>query len=63
MYEKVFEAACGMVGKKKSELVGSQKVILDLGSGVIAGMSAAVISQPADTLLSKVRLLSLESYR
>jgi len=41
-------------GKALSELKGSSKLIVALGSGVIAGVCAAVISHPADTLLSKV---------
>ncbi len=33
---------------------GSQNLSISLGSGVIAGVAAAIISHPADTLLSKV---------
>ena len=41
-------------GKKVSELTGSAKLVNSLASGVIAGVAAAIISHPADTLLSKV---------
>lgn len=41
-------------GKTKELLKPSTVTMLNLGSGVIAGMAAAVISQPADTMLSKV---------
>jgi len=40
--------------KKVEELTGSTKLLVSLGSGVIAGVAAAIISHPADTLLSKV---------
>lgn len=46
--------ATNAYGKALSELKGSSKLIVALGSGVIAGVCAAVISHPADTLLSKV---------
>lgn len=46
--------ATNFVGKKVEELVGSTKLLVALGSGVIAGVAAAIISHPADTLLSKV---------
>lgn len=35
-------------------LTGSTKLLVSLVSGVIAGVAAAIISHPADTLLSKV---------
>ena len=48
-------ATClGYMGKKKSELAGAEKAAVIYGSGIIAGMAAAFISQPADTLLSKI---------
>lgn len=46
--------ANGLCGKKLSDLVGGTKLLVSLGSGVIAGVVAAIISHPADTLLSKV---------
>lgn len=41
-------------GKPKSELSAGTISALNLTGGLIAGMAAAVISQPADTLLSKI---------
>lgn len=38
----------------KEELAPSTLTIIDLNSGIIAGIAAALISQPADTLLSKI---------
>lgn len=43
-------------GKDLASLKGGAKLGVSLGSGVIAGVAAAIISHPADTLLSKVRL-------
>ena len=43
-----------LLGKDVSTLTGTPKLMVSLGSGVIAGVAAAVISHPADTLLSKV---------
>jgi solute carrier family 25 phosphate transporter 3 len=37
-----------------SEANVSNKILIQLGSGILAGVLAAVISQPADVLLSKV---------
>jgi solute carrier family 25 phosphate transporter 3 len=41
-------------GKPKSKLSPGEASTLNLGSGLIAGFAAAIISQPADTLLSKI---------
>lgn len=41
-------------GKSKDQLTGGQQMGVNLTGGLIAGMAAAVISQPADTLLSKI---------
>jgi solute carrier family 25 phosphate transporter 3 len=49
--EKIAHAG---LNKKVEELQGSTKLSVSLLSGVIAGVSAAIISHPADTLLSKV---------
>jgi len=43
-----------VIHKPLSELKGSVKLGVALSSGVIAGVAAAIISHPADTLLSKV---------
>jgi len=42
------------IGKKPSEMSSGGNVAVSLGSGVIAGVAAAIISHPADTLLSKI---------
>jgi solute carrier family 25 phosphate transporter 3 len=42
------------MGQKLSDLKGGSKLMVSLASGVIAGVVAAIISHPADTLLSKV---------
>mmetsp|Transcript_17805 Transcript_17805/g.38872 ORF Transcript_17805/g.38872 Transcript_17805/m.38872 type:complete len:323 (+) Transcript_17805:110-1078(+) len=43
-----------VMGKTPAELSGVTNLGVSLASGVIAGVSAAIISHPADTLLSKV---------
>lgn len=42
------------LGSPLASLTGATKLGVSLGSGVIAGVAAAIISHPADTLLSKV---------
>jgi solute carrier family 25 phosphate transporter 3 len=42
------------MGKNLADLQGATKLGVSLVSGVIAGVAAAIISHPADTLLSKV---------
>jgi hypothetical protein len=54
VYEVAVEKILQVWGKAKSDLSGGQTTTLNLGAGLIAGMAAAVISQPADTLLSKI---------
>merc|ERR1719150_1439575 len=44
----------GNLGKKPSECGVALNTSVSLGSGVIAGVVSAIISHPADTLLSKV---------
>jgi solute carrier family 25 phosphate transporter 3 len=51
--EAAEQIAAGM-GKTTGELQGGAKLGVALASGVIAGVAAAIISHPADTLLSKV---------
>lgn len=52
VYEKVAEAAFARFDKSKmSDL---QQTGVNLGSGLIAGFAAALVSQPADTMLSKI---------
>ena len=38
----------------KSTASNAMNTTVNLGSGLIAGMAAAVVSQPADTMLSKI---------
>jgi len=48
------ESMYGSLGKKPAECGALLNTSVSLGSGVIAGVVSAVISHPADTLLSKV---------
>ncbi|CAD6889650.1 unnamed protein product [Tilletia laevis] len=52
--EVVLENALKFTNKKKADLSGGEATVYNLGSGLIAGFAAATISQPADTLLSKI---------
>jgi hypothetical protein len=54
VFEVAQEKIIATTGKTKEQLVGSQLTMVNLAGGLIAGMAAAVISQPADTLLSKI---------
>ncbi|EKD20485.1 uncharacterized protein L3040_004227 [Drepanopeziza brunnea f. sp. 'multigermtubi'] len=51
-FEKVNEFAWGFFDKKNSSDVFQTTV--NLGSGLMAGFAAAIVSQPADTMLSKI---------
>lgn len=46
------EAICGAIGTKQKDMSGEMSMAVSLSSGVIAGVAAAIISHPADTLLS-----------
>jgi len=48
------EKIANSMGRKLESLQGAAKLGVALASGVIAGVAAAIISHPADTLLSKV---------
>lgn len=48
------EAIYNMRGKTPAQLSKGQNILVSLQSGVIAGVAAATISHPADTLLSKI---------
>ena len=52
VYEKVAESVYRQYPKKS--LSDSMQTLVNLGSGLIAGFAAAIISQPADTMLSKI---------
>lgn len=51
---EVADAIYGSMGKSPAELSQGTNVSISLASGVIAGVASAIISHPADTLLSKV---------
>ncbi|GAA5842290.1 hypothetical protein JCM11251_003975 [Rhodosporidiobolus azoricus] len=40
--------------EKKANLTGSEETAITLGCGITAGFAAAILSQPADTLLSQI---------
>ncbi|GIK04396.1 mitochondrial phosphate carrier protein [Aspergillus viridinutans] len=52
VYEKVAEAVFARLDKSK--LSNSAQTGVNLGSGLMAGFAAAIVSQPADTMLSKI---------
>ena len=52
VYEKVSEAIYKSVDKNTAS--DGLKTGINLGSGLIAGFAAALVSQPADTMLSKI---------
>ncbi|KAL2171662.1 hypothetical protein VTG60DRAFT_2230 [Thermothelomyces hinnuleus] len=52
VYEKVAEAVFRVFPKK--DMSNSMQTVANLGSGLIAGFAAAIVSQPADTMLSKI---------
>ncbi|KAG8950561.1 Cu/Pi carrier [Tulasnella sp. 424] len=54
VFEIVLERAINVIGKPKSELTSGTLSALNLGCGLIAGFASAIVSQPADTLLSKI---------
>ena len=53
VYEKVAEAVWKNAVNKDTASDG-MKTTVNLGSGLIAGFAAAIVSQPADTMLSKI---------
>jgi solute carrier family 25 phosphate transporter 3 len=52
VYEKVAEAVYRVMPKK--DMSSGMQTTVNLGSGLVAGLAAAVVSQPADTMLSKI---------
>ncbi|KAI1811521.1 mitochondrial carrier [Poronia punctata] len=52
VYEKVAEAVYRKFPKK--DMSDGLQTTVNLGSGLIAGFAAALVSQPADTMLSKI---------
>ncbi|CAL9732527.1 mitochondrial phosphate carrier protein [Monosporozyma unispora] len=54
VFERASEFYYGLLGKTKSQLSDLSNTGMNLVSGLTAGCAAAIVSQPADTLLSKV---------
>lgn len=52
VYERVAEAIYQRVDKSKTS--DGMQTLINLGSGLMAGFAAALVSQPADTMLSKI---------
>lgn len=52
VFEKVSELVYQSVDKSKTS--GGMQTTINLGSGLMAGFAAAIVSQPADTMLSKI---------
>lgn len=52
VYEKVSEAIYKRVDKSATS--DGMQTVINLGAGLIAGFAAAIVSQPADTMLSKI---------
>ena len=52
VYEKVAEAVYRIY--PKNTLSDGWQTTVNLGSGLMAGFAAAIVSQPADTMLSKI---------
>ncbi|KAI8388891.1 mitochondrial carrier domain-containing protein [Radiomyces spectabilis] len=54
VYEKAAEKILQSMSTPKDQLSAGTMTCVNLGAGIIAGTAAAIISQPADTLLSKM---------
>lgn len=54
VFEVAHENILSAIGHTKETISGGQATAVNLGGGLIAGFAAAIISQPADTLLSKI---------
>lgn len=52
VFEKVSETIYQNVDKYKTS--DAMQTVYNLGSGLMAGFAAALVSQPADTMLSKI---------
>lgn len=52
VYEKSLEQAYKLVDKSRT--TDLQQTGINLGCGLLAGFAAAIVSQPADTMLSKI---------
>jgi len=58
-YEKFAEAIYGNLVDKSTASAGLQTSV-NLGAGLLAGFAAAIVSQPADTMLSKINKVKAE---
>ena len=47
--EKIYDS----LGKTPKEMSSGENISVSLASGVVAGVTAAIISHPADTLLKR----------
>ncbi|KNE69520.1 hypothetical protein AMAG_14085 [Allomyces macrogynus ATCC 38327] len=54
VYEMAAEKIYAGISTPKDQLATGTVTAVNLGAGLIAGIAAAIISQPADTLLSKI---------
>jgi solute carrier family 25 phosphate transporter 3 len=54
VFEQLSEMVYNSMSTPKDQLSNSSVVAVNLSSGVGAGVCAAIISQPADTMLSKI---------
>lgn len=54
VYERAAEGIYDTLGKTRAEMSNGANTAINLGAGLTAGIAAAIVSQPADTLLSKV---------
>jgi solute carrier family 25 (mitochondrial phosphate transporter), member 3 len=52
VYERVSELVYKQIDK--SQISSTTNTLINLGSGLMAGFAAAIVSQPADTMLSKI---------
>ncbi|EWG44815.1 hypothetical protein FVEG_05800 [Fusarium verticillioides 7600] len=52
VYEKAIQTAYSVVDKRELSSMGVTGI--NLGAGLVAGLAAAVVSQPADTMLSRI---------
>ena len=52
VYEKCVESIYKRVDKTQTS--SGMQTVYNLGAGLIAGFAAAIVSQPADTMLSKI---------
>jgi solute carrier family 25 phosphate transporter 3 len=48
------------VGYPRESMSEGMQLVVSLNSGIIAGLAAAIVSQPADTVLSKINQVKTE---